>query len=71
MLQKACLLLGLLAFTVILSGCTPALQSEGAAVDRRTWSNVTSSPDRVDVKVLPYARVPRRTGVPANVTVAE
>jgi len=72
MFQKGCLLVGLFALAaVVLTGCTPAVQSEGAAYDGRTWSNVTSSPDQVDVEVLPYARGPRRARIPANVTVAE
>lgn len=71
-LQKACLLLGLAAAAAVLSGCTPAVQSEEATSGVRAWSNVTTATgaDVVDVEVSPSVTAPRRVVVPANVTAA-
>jgi len=71
MLHKGCLLVGLFSVAaVVLTGCTPAVQSDGATTDVRVWSNMTapSGVDVVEVEVLPNIRRPRRTRAPANVT---
>ena len=64
MLQRACLLLGLLAATVVLTGCTPAVQSDEVTTDVGAWSGE----DVVEVEVSPNVTTPRRRRVSANMT---
>ena len=64
MLQRACLLLGLLAATAVLTGCTPAVQSDEVTTDVGAWSGE----DVVEVEVSPNVTTPRRRRVSANMT---
>ena len=72
MLLKSCLLAGSFAgLALLLSGCTPAVQSDEAMAEEQAWSGFSSdSSDVVDVEVLPNVTVTPRW-IRSNVTASQ